>query len=33
VNVYEHTRVDELLEDKGWELYETSERKWAYYKR
>ena len=33
VNVYDHRKVDDLLEERDWELYETSERKWAYYKR
>ena len=33
VNLYDHSVIDALLDDSGWQLYEMSERKWAYFKR
>lgn len=33
VHLYDHSVIDELLDASGWQLYETSERKWAYFRR
>ena len=32
VALYNHDAIDTWLDELGWELYETSERKWAYQK-
>ena len=33
VNSYDHAAIDQALKSMGWELYRTTDRKWAYFKK